>query len=76
MNMPPMNPQMMVNMMIRQNPKLGPIWKQAQQMANGKSPQDIETMIKNTAQTQGINLEEAWGFFTKTFGLNTNVKPF
>lgn len=76
MNMPQMNPQMMVNMIIRQNPQLGPIWQMTQQMASGKSEKGLEQIIKNTAQTQGLDLDQAWSLFAQTFGLNTNVKPF
>lgn len=54
-----MNPQTMINMMIKQNPQMAQIWQQAQQMSNGKSPQEMETLVKEMCQKNGIDFNQA-----------------
>ena len=46
------NPMQMLSQMAQSNPQMG----QAMQMLNGKSSQQIQSMVQNMAQEQGIDL--------------------
>lgn len=48
------NPGQMLMQMSRQNPAL----QQAVQMANGKTPQQMQEMVRQMAQQRGVNLEQ------------------
>ena len=48
------NPQALLSQLANQNPQL----KRVMEVVNGKSPQEIEQYVRNTAQTQGIDLNE------------------
>lgn len=63
------NPQMIVNMMIQQNPQLAKVWEQAQQMAQGKTPEEGMKMIHNIADQQNINLDNIWEQMVKQFNI-------
>ena len=45
-----------------------PLFQRAQQMAAGKSPQEIEQIAKNLCQQRGINIDEAYKQFRQMMG--------
>lgn len=51
-------------MMLR-NPQLGanPLFQRAQQMARGKSQQELMQIAKNICNEKGLNIDEAWNQF-------------
>lgn len=60
-----MNPNMLAQMIARtQNPILVQLSKninaitQALNVSNGKSPQQLEQYVRNTAKTQGVDLNQ------------------
>lgn len=55
--MPEFNPMMLVNMFIGNNPELAATWKQAQQMASGKSPEELQQLATNLCGQRGISME-------------------
>lgn len=48
------NPQMMLQQLSRNNPEL----KRVLEVIQGKSPKEIEQYVRNTAKTQGIDINE------------------
>lgn len=44
-----------------------PLFKRAQEMANGKSEQELEQIAKNLCQQRGINLDKAKNQFAQMF---------
>ena len=48
------NPMGFLNQIFGQNPQL----KKVLEIVNGKSPKEIEQYVRNTAQTQGIDLNQ------------------
>lgn len=48
------NPGQMLMRMSRQNPGL----HQVMQMVNGKTPQEMRSMVQQAAQQRGVNLEQ------------------
>lgn len=61
------NPQAFQNMMSQQL-QSNPLFKRAQQMADGKSPEEIQQICKNLCQQRGIDLDQAIGQFKNQFG--------
>jgi hypothetical protein len=45
-----------------------PLFQRAQQMAAGKSPQELQQIAKNLCQQRGINMDEAYRQFKQMFG--------
>ena len=45
-----------------------PLFQRAQQMAAGKSPQELQQIAKNLCQQRGINMDEAYQQFKQMFG--------
>ena len=45
-----------------------PLFQRAQQMAAGKSPQELQQIAKNLCQQRGINIDEAYNQFKQMFG--------
>ncbi len=64
------NMMAMMNNMIRQNPQLSQYWNMTQQMSKGKSPEEMQTIIKNIAQQKGIDLNQAQQMFQQFMGGN------
>ena len=52
------SPQMFVQMLLMQNPNLQPLWNQAQQMVNGKTPEQQKQMVNNLSQEMGITPQQ------------------
>ena len=48
------NPMAFLSQMANQNPQL----KRVMEVVNGKSPKEIEQYVRNTAQTQGVDLNK------------------
>lgn len=61
------NPQAFQNMMSQQL-QSNPLFKRAQQMADGKSPEEIQHICKNLCQQKGIDLDQAIDQFKNQFG--------
>ncbi len=56
------NPMQMIFNIFQQNPN----FKKVMDMVNGKSPQEIEELVRNTAKTQGLDINDVF----KKLGLN------
>lgn len=55
--------QQMVNQMLRSNP----LFQRAQQMAQGKSEEELKQIANNLCKQRGIDLNEAYIQFEKQF---------
>jgi hypothetical protein len=44
-----------------------PLFKRAEEMAAGRSPQELEQIAKNLCQQRGINFDDAWKAFQQQF---------
>ena len=55
--------QQMVNQMFRNNP----LFQRAQQMAQGKSEEELKQIANNLCKQRGIDLNEAYAQFEKQF---------
>ena len=67
------NPMQMMNMMAKGNMNpigmlmnqfsRNPLFNQAQQMAKGKSSEELKQTCKNICKQKGINFDDAWNQF-------------
>jgi hypothetical protein len=48
------NPMTLLNQLAGQNPQL----KRVMEVMNGKSPKELEQYVRNTAKTQGVDLNQ------------------
>ena len=65
--MNPVNPMgQMMNMMMAQF-KNNPLFNQAQQMAQGKSPQEIQQICRNICKSKGLDIDQAMAQFQSQF---------
>ena len=55
--------QQMVNQMLRSNP----LFQRAQQMAQGKSEEELKQIANNLCKQRGIDINEAYAQFEKQF---------
>lgn len=62
------NPQQMMGQMMTQQLQGNPLFQRAQQMAQGKSPQELEQVAKNLCQQRGIDLDSAMNQFKQMMG--------
>lgn len=62
------NPQQMMGQMMTQQLQNNPLFQRAQQMAQGKSPQELEQVAKNLCQQRGIDLDSAMNQFKQMMG--------
>lgn len=46
-----------------------PLFRRAQQMADGKSEKELEQIAKNLCEQRGINIDQAMEQFKKQFGI-------
>lgn len=68
-----MNPMQMMGAMM--NPMglmmkqfgANPMFRQAQQMAEGKTPEQIKETCKNLCKQRGIDFDQAWAQFQSQF---------
>lgn len=56
--------QQMLNQMMNNNP----LFKRAQEMAKGKSQEELKQVANNLCKQMGINIEDAYKQFQKQFG--------
>lgn len=59
------NPSMLIAQIYGKHPQ----YNRIMQIAQGKSPQELEQYVKNLCQTQGINISNV----AKQFGLNISA---
>lgn len=62
------NPQQMMSQMMTQQLQSNPLFQRAQQMAQGKSPQELEQVARNLCQQRGIDLDSAMSQFKQMMG--------
>jgi hypothetical protein len=62
------NPQQVVSQMMNQQLQNNPLFQRAQQMAQGKSPQELEQVAKNLCKQRGIDLDSAMKQFQQMMG--------
>lgn len=55
-----------MNLMMNQL-NANPMFRQAQQMAQGKSPEELKQTCKNLCQQRGISFDDAWAQFQSQF---------
>lgn len=58
-----MNPINLILSQLNSNP----MFRQAQQMAEGKSPEDLRKTCENLCKQRGINFNDAWAQFQSQF---------
>lgn len=63
------NPQNLMNQMLQQYQN-NPMFQRAQQMAAGKSPQEIRQIANNLCNQRGIDMNNAMEQFKRQFGIN------
>lgn len=56
--------QRMINQMLRSNP----MFQRAQQMAQGKSQDELKQIAKNLCEQRGINIDDAFQQFQQQMG--------
>lgn len=66
-----LDPMQMFGSMMNQQLQNNPLFQRAQQMAAGKSPQEIQQICQNLCQQRGIDLEQALSQFKSQFGNRT-----
>lgn len=62
------NPQQMVSQIMSQQLQSNPLFQRAQEMAQGKTPQELEQVAKNLCQQRGIDLDSAMNQFKQMMG--------
>lgn len=55
-----------MNLMMNQL-NTNPMFRQAQQMAQGKSPEELKQTCENLCKQRGINFDDAWAQFQSQF---------
>lgn len=56
----------MMNLMMSQLEN-NPLFKQAQQMAKGKSPEELKQTCMNICKSKGVDFNQAWKQFQSQF---------
>lgn len=62
------NPNQMMTQMMNQQLSGNPLFQRAQEMARGKSPQELEQVARNLCQQRGIDLDSAMNQFKQMMG--------
>lgn len=62
------SPQQALNPLLSQFQN-NPLFQRAQQMAAGKSPEEIQQIAKNLCEQRGIDMNQAFDQFRKNFNL-------
>ena len=62
------NPKQAINSMFQQNLQADPLFKRAQQMAEGKTPEQLQQVAQNLCQQKGIDMNQALQQFQSQFG--------
>lgn len=58
-----LNPMNLMMSQLNDNP----MFRQAQQMAQGKSPEELKQTCKNLCKQRGISFDDAWAQFQSQF---------
>ena len=58
--------RMMVNNMMSQL-QINPMFQQAQQMAQGKTPEQLRQTCMNLCRSKGLDFDQAWNQFQSQF---------
>lgn len=53
------NPMQMIGMLMNKNP----LFRQAQNMAKGKTPEELKQVCQNVCNQRGIDFDTAWSQF-------------
>ena len=61
-------PQMM-SQMVNGQLQRDPLYQRAQQMAEGKSPEQLEQIARNLCQQRGLDLDQAFSQFKSMMGI-------
>lgn len=64
------NPMDMMSQLFSHNPK----FQKVMEMTKGKSPQEIQELAINTAQTQGVDINKILNQFGMNMNMNMNIK--
>lgn len=56
--------------MLQQMYQNNPMFKRAQQMANGKSEQELQQIAVNLCKQRGIDINQAFNQFQQIFNMN------
>ena len=62
------NPRQAASSMFQQNLQANPLFKRAQQMAEGKTPEQLQQVAQNLCQQKGIDMNQALQQFQSQFG--------
>ena len=62
------NPKQAINSMFQQNLQANPLFKRAQQMVEGKTPEQLQQVAQNLCQQKGIDMNQALQQFQSQFG--------
>ena len=62
------NPKQTASSMFQQNLQANPLFKRAQQMAEGKTPEQLQQVAQNLCQQKGIDMNQALQQFQAQFG--------
>lgn len=63
------NPQQAISNMFQQNLQSNPLFQRAQQMAEGKSENELKQIAQNLCQQRGIDINQALQQFQSQFGV-------
>ena len=62
------NPRQAASSMFQQSLQANPLFKRAQQMAEGKTPEQLQQVAQNLCQQKGIDMNQALQQFQSQFG--------
>lgn len=65
--MHPVNPMNQMMRMMMGQLQNNPLFNQAQQMAQGKTPQEIQQICANICKSKGLDINQAWSQFQSQF---------
>lgn len=59
----------MLQAMVQSQLQSNPMFQRAQEMAQGKSPEELQQIAQNLCQQRGIDLSQAMAQFKAQFGI-------
>ena len=66
------NPGAAMSNMMMQQLQSNPLYQRAMQMAQGKSPEQLQQVAQNLCQQKGIDINQAYAVFQQQFGQMNN----
>ena len=66
------NPGVAMSNMMMQQLQSNPLYQRAVQMAQGKSPEQLQQVVQNLCQQRGIDINQAYALFQQQFGQMNN----